>query len=326
MVSAPTYKGTHDDYGNLLYEAPCYEPIPAGAFVTDFATERALAAKTRVNSPPYKRETYWSERISQWRQLEPTIVTADFNAIQSMWEELTGRFHDPDHPNDAFPPPLFVGAVWRRRGIGYLCDFMLDKEDCRKLLWAIDAKFIAEPFRGKPYFVKVSLFVYFKHAGRLKQSILTLFPKKYLVSSLFPLSLGVALLSERLLHAVCRRFVVVLDDARRLVVARHAVVVALVAARVEPQRFPHQVVRVDAAPVPAQVARLVVLAGGLSATREQHNGAVAKPVVELLLAERNAGVEKRAPWSARVGLDEGDAAARWRDHHWRRVELFCPVA
>jgi len=120
------------------------------------AVERNQLFASRKNSPPYKRETYWSERISQWRLQEPCIEENDWQRIVAKWEEFTGKFR-----GDNEPLPRFKTACWTRNANGSLaCDYVLDKEDCRQLLWAIDGdlKRIGD---GKPVFVKKYLVSHF---------------------------------------------------------------------------------------------------------------------------------------------------------------------
>lgn len=97
-------------------------------------------------------------------------------------------------------------------------------------------------------------------------------------------------------------------NARRDVGTRDAVVVALVAAGVDANRLPYQVVRVDAPRVTAQVARLVVLALRQLAVVQQNDGVVAHAVIVRVVPRRFVGVLERAPRSLGVGLDERDDA------------------
>lgn len=65
QVADATYDDCVDAFGCRIFAAPPRESVVSGAYFTTPALERAVAASTRKNSPPYKRETYWSERISQ---------------------------------------------------------------------------------------------------------------------------------------------------------------------------------------------------------------------------------------------------------------------
>ncbi len=152
---AAGFKETHDEHGGLLVGACVYETGSSGATVTDAATERAVASKTRHNSPPYRRATYWSERISQWRMVEPNIDAADLQLISDKWAVLTGKYFNPAFTfNPHFPAPVFEGCVWERDAVtGVLrCSYVIDKEDCRQLLWAIDEDINSVGDR-KPFFV-----------------------------------------------------------------------------------------------------------------------------------------------------------------------------
>ena len=123
------------------------------AVVTDAAEYVAEQTKTLKASTPYKRETYWSERISQWRQLEPSIEQCDWNGIKKQWQIFTG-FYDEDTPK-------FVGARWFRESeFGTLkCSYVLRKEDCREILHTIDKQ---RTINGqRPYFVKKYLVSFF---------------------------------------------------------------------------------------------------------------------------------------------------------------------
>lgn len=97
------------------------------------------------NSAPYKRETYFSERVSQWRHNEPDICLDDTRAIIRMYERFTRQRH-MSHPT----------VVW----LGYTSDvgtFQLarpmTKEDCRTLLAACDADQHMPPRFVKKYLV-----------------------------------------------------------------------------------------------------------------------------------------------------------------------------
>jgi hypothetical protein len=71
--------------------------------------------------------------------LEPDIDSGDLELIFAKWAEFTGKFYNPALPyNPRYPPPVFE-CTWTRDSAGNLkCDYVIDKEDCRQLLWAID--------------------------------------------------------------------------------------------------------------------------------------------------------------------------------------------
>lgn len=127
------------------------EAYPVGACYEEPSVERAFQNSRRKNSPPYKRETYFSERISQWQLKEPDIDSRDWETIRHKWDEWTGRWWSPD---DAGPLPRFAAARWERGASGGMrCNLVLTKEMCRQLLWAIDDD-QRSPFNPKPIFVK----------------------------------------------------------------------------------------------------------------------------------------------------------------------------
>lgn len=133
------------------------ESFTSAAVFEEPDSERAHQRNKRKNSPPYKRETYWSERISQWRLQEPEIEREHWQEITDKWEEFTGRWRIP---GDSLP--RFAQARWQNSR----CNLLLTKELCRQLLWAIDDE-IRRVGGRKPIFVK-----------------------KFLVSFLFTLSCG----------------------------------------------------------------------------------------------------------------------------------------
>lgn len=155
MVVAESYRATFSEDGTRHPEARVQEALPDGPIVTTMALEQAVENACNTSSPPYKRQTYFSERISQWRMLEPTINADDMRSIQREWERLTGRFNSKPDPYfadskwywDAGPPEVFMST------------HVLTKEGCRKLLWHIDNRRKAHGLQ--PYFVKKYLEKYF---------------------------------------------------------------------------------------------------------------------------------------------------------------------
>ena len=118
FVAAPRYNEVFDDDGNLNIHGAKRESYVAG----DRREESAFAPSSRSSSSaPYKRATYFSERLSQWQMLEPEINERDWELIASTW-----RFSD----------------FWKRN--------VLTKEDIRAILRRIDECFV----KGRPRFVK----------------------------------------------------------------------------------------------------------------------------------------------------------------------------
>ena len=154
QVAVGSYKTSHDIFGVRVAGAPRDEPVLAGARVTTVAAER-MANERRKCSPPYRRETYWAERISQCRMLEPAIDEGDLRLILAQYDEFTNKYLT--NPN-----AVWADAEWKRNDRGALvCNRIIDKEDCRQLLWAIDER-RARVEGAKPVFVKkylVSAFV-----------------------------------------------------------------------------------------------------------------------------------------------------------------------
>ena len=166
LVCTQSYKATFADDGNRLVGAGVSESYPNGAIVTTMAAELATILRCNSNSPPYKRQTYFSERISQWRMLEPEISATDMQQITDEWHTLTGRY-------DRSSEPVFIGAEWywdsdwQQR-----CDYVLNRDQCRQLLWGIDTE-IQRPLGesgkpiNKPYFVKKYLEKFFSIRHKL---------------------------------------------------------------------------------------------------------------------------------------------------------------
>ena len=70
---AHSFRKVFDDAGNIRPDAPIYEPFQRGTVCLD--NYEPMFPKT--NSAPYKRATYFAERISQWQQTEPEIPEED---------------------------------------------------------------------------------------------------------------------------------------------------------------------------------------------------------------------------------------------------------
>ena len=142
-VACGSYKESKDSLGNPDGSVRVYETAPVGAFVLSVADAKAALRNACSNSPPYRRETYWSERCSQWQMREPEIERDHMEIIRRQWDRMRGRF--------ALNGVNFDGTLarWSRHHI-------LDKEDCRELLWTID-----KSIGGKPIFVKRYLVRYF---------------------------------------------------------------------------------------------------------------------------------------------------------------------
>ena len=68
-----------------------------------------------TQSAPYRRETYFAERISQWRGAEPTIEYSEWRVIDDTFIQFTQP-----------------GGRWE------MGRSLMTKDDCRELLWEID--------------------------------------------------------------------------------------------------------------------------------------------------------------------------------------------
>ena len=161
---------THKDRERANGHGVRQESYPNGAVVEEVDAERIFVNSRRKNSPPYKRETYFSERISQWRLLEPEIDSADWQVIERMWEDFTGKW------KSVTGVPRFKDARWSRAPGDILrCNLVLTKEMCRELLWAIDdrqrAAGIAKPIFVKKYLVSHFNFCCFFHFLLLRSVI-----------------------------------------------------------------------------------------------------------------------------------------------------------
>lgn len=115
-------------HGERLFDAPMSESIFAGAYYEDVADGKAESmANMRGGSAPYRRQTYWAERISQWRMLEPGIEEDDMLVIRRKWHELTNW--------GGFSGENKYGGEWLN---AMVYTYTITKEDCRELLWSID--------------------------------------------------------------------------------------------------------------------------------------------------------------------------------------------
>lgn len=86
LVDAPTFDELFDAYGNLRQFRPKGEVYHAGLHCESVGAAQSLRSS---NSAPYRRATYWAERISQWRQNEPPIADDDWHAISHAYIAFT---------------------------------------------------------------------------------------------------------------------------------------------------------------------------------------------------------------------------------------------
>jgi len=133
MVASARYKELYDCSGNRQFQAPMVETVRAGIYSETPADVMAANAKQNT-SAPYQRATYFAERISQWRGLEPCIPYADYKQIEQLYNRYIDRW-------GLYPEQ----QRWQR-------GHCLSKEDTRQLLWEIDRERQRQQF--KPYFVK----------------------------------------------------------------------------------------------------------------------------------------------------------------------------
>jgi hypothetical protein len=133
MVASARYKELYDCSGNRQFQAPLVEVVRAGVYretAADVMAQQAAQSK----SAPYQRATYFAERISQWRGLEPCIPHEDYRDIERLYNRYTNKW-------GLFPDE-------QRWEPGY-CP---SKEDTRQLLWEIDRQRLRDGL--KTYFVK----------------------------------------------------------------------------------------------------------------------------------------------------------------------------
>lgn len=86
LVDAATFDELFDAYGNLRQFRPKGEVYHAGEHREDVGVTASIRSS---NSAPYRRATYWAERISQWRQNEPAISADDWQAISTAYITFT---------------------------------------------------------------------------------------------------------------------------------------------------------------------------------------------------------------------------------------------
>lgn len=122
-LAVDTGRKFNTEQGALCFAAP----HPNSATAADVVESMVSSNVRPATSQPYKRETYFSERISQWRQLEPTIPYHDFRDISTKWKRMTGYYE-----GDA------GSWRWCERRNCYVTDQILTKEMCRVMLREID--------------------------------------------------------------------------------------------------------------------------------------------------------------------------------------------
>jgi len=118
-ISVASYKAVFDATGTRAFNAPLSEPVHRGNFFVDDSH-----ASRRTTSAPYKRSTYFNERLTQWCQVEPRINDDDMTTIDS-----------------------YCTARWGEKHV-------LTKEELRDVLWDIDLTKQRLNAYYKPYFVK----------------------------------------------------------------------------------------------------------------------------------------------------------------------------
>ena len=157
-IGGQGYRGTHDAGGNKVAGVAGYESVLAGAYTESISDFLAAEKQTyRNGSPPYRRQTYWAERISQWREQEPAIDADDKQAIEDEYWKLTNPWLTSQA--DMYAP--FKQLEWRwtddlRDRFCYIrgtnLRYVVTKDDCRVILWSIDKQ--RQAIGGKPIFVK----------------------------------------------------------------------------------------------------------------------------------------------------------------------------
>ncbi len=149
-IHCHSYKATFGALGEKLFDAPMAESIRSGAYYENILDAQAESRATLSNSAPYRRQTYWAERISQWRMLEPDIEHCDLQRIERKWEDFTCKYS-----MDPAAVPKFPGKWIRRDSGARVFTYTLTKEDCRAILWSIDEDIAKCPLtQGKPFYVK----------------------------------------------------------------------------------------------------------------------------------------------------------------------------
>lgn len=133
MVASARYKELYDCHGSRQFQAPLVEALRGGVY-TESVADVESARRSQKTSAPYQRATYFAERISQWRGLEPDIPNDDYLDIRRLYERLTNHWNETADVQR-----------WER-------NHCLSKEDTRQLLWQLDRE---RQQRGvKCYFVK----------------------------------------------------------------------------------------------------------------------------------------------------------------------------
>lgn len=122
MVVQNTYKQNFDYAGYRRHDVPPQESMVVGAYFEDVRDRLVQQTAGKSNSAPYRRATYFAERISQWRLQEPPIVADD---LQTIFQAYDAKYTDR---------------------------YVMSKDDCRTLLWEIDARLKA--YKLVPRFVK----------------------------------------------------------------------------------------------------------------------------------------------------------------------------
>lgn len=111
MVVQNTYKQNFDCAGYRRHDVPPQESMVVGAYFEDVSDRLIQQSSGKSNSAPYRRATYFAERISQWRLQEPAIVADD---LRTIFQAYDAKYTNQQH--------------------------VMCKDECRTLLWEIDAR------------------------------------------------------------------------------------------------------------------------------------------------------------------------------------------
>lgn len=144
LLHAPRYAELKDSDGTRRAFAPVEEARSHGAYREDIHTTLALARGNMRTSAPYRRETYCSERLSQWQMQEPPIPASDMRDIQREFDTLADRWGNP--PQGEWP------ARWDARARSVVLERPMSKDMCRIMLKRIDTRIGLHGHA--PYFVK----------------------------------------------------------------------------------------------------------------------------------------------------------------------------
>lgn len=125
LVDAATFDELFDAYGNLRQFRAKGAVYHAGEHREIVDTPRSFRSS---NSAPYRRATYWAERISQWRQSEPPISDDDWATISHAYIAATSD-----------------GPVSKKWDLSYV----LCKDDIRELLRTCDKQLEARKLRTR---------------------------------------------------------------------------------------------------------------------------------------------------------------------------------